>query len=127
MKAQVDQLTTMSETLQSAGFSQEQSNAVIKSVALAMEKFAVTPEILDDRIGKVMEEMRNQFAAQGEDIRAQREDIRTRGEDIKELQRSVVRLERSMVEHQRSTLRYMMLFTLLLLSAVVGSILTQIF
>ena len=120
MKAQIDQLTTMSETLQSAGFSQEQSNAVIKSVALAMEKFAVTPEILDDRIGKVMEEMRNQFAAQGEDIR-------TLGEDIKELQRSVVRLERSMVEHQRSTLRYMMLFTLLLLSAVVGSILTQIF
>ena len=109
MKAQVDQLNNMSETLESSGFTPRQSNAVIESVALAMETFAVTPEILDDRINRVV------------DI------IKEQAKDVKDLQRAVSRLEQtsidiqaSMLDHQRSMFRIMMVFVLALLATVLG-------
>ena len=102
LKAQVRQIETMSETLISAGFSKEKSNAVITSIALAMETFAVTPEVLDERIEKVMTVVR----AQGEDIRELKLDVA----DIKE---NMLRLERGM-------LRYMMVFTVLMLATLLG-------
>ena len=109
MKAQVDQLNNMSETLESSGFTPRQSNAVIESVALAMETFAVTPEILDDRINRVV------------DI------IKEQAKDVKDLQRAVSRMEQtsidiqaSMLDHQRSMFRIMMVFVLALLATVLG-------
>ena len=123
MKAQTEQLAKMSETLESSGFSRPQSNAVIESVALAMETFAVTPELLDDRVSKLddridtlREEMYALFAAQAG--------------DIKDLRQSVDRLNQTMFDFQQSVMRYMMVFTLLLLGAVVGlfgTIIGQIF
>ena len=116
MKAQVEQLAKMSETLESSGFPRPQANAVIESVALAMETFAVTPEILDDRIDGLREEMNAQFASQGE--------------DIKDLRKSVNRLEQNMLEFQRGTMRYMQAFLVLMLGAVVGmfgAIFSQLF
>ena len=102
LKAQVRQIETMSETLISTGFSKEKSNAVITSIALAMETFAVTPEVLDERIEKVMTVVR----AQGEDIRELKLDVA----DIKE---NMLRLECGM-------LRYMMVFTVLMLATLLG-------
>ena len=141
MKAQAEQLAKMSETLESAGFSRPKSNAVIESVALAMETFAVTPELLDDRFGKLddrfskldnridtlREEMYALFAAQREEMMAL---LAAQAGDIKDLRQSVDMLKQTMFDFQQSVMRYMMVFTLLLLGAVVGlfgTIIGQIF
>lgn len=141
LKAQLDRLNAMSETLESSGFSPQQSNAVIESVALAMETFAVTPEVLDQRIEKVLEEMRNQFASQNELFKTQNELIsgntelfktlsqivNGHGDEIKGLKQSVSRLEQTMLEmqenmvgHQRSMFRIMMVFVVLMLTSTMG-------
>ena len=134
MKAQTEQLAKMSETLESSGFSRPQSNAVIESVALAMETFAVTPELLDDRFSKLdnridtlREEMYALFAAQREEMMAL---LAAQAGDIKDLRQSVDMLKQTMFDFQQSVMRYMMVFTLLLLGAVVGlfgTIIGQIF
>ena len=123
VKTQVEQLAKMSETLESSGFTRPQANAVIESVALAMETFAVTPEILDDRIDGLREEMNARFAAQDKDIK----DIR---ESVNRLEQNMLEFQGSMLEHQRSTMRYMLAFLLLMLGAVVGmfgAIFSQLF
>ena len=123
MKAQVEQLAKMSETLESSGFPRPQANAVIESVALAMETFAVTPEILDDRIDGLRENMNAQFASQGEDIK----DVR---KSVNRLEKKVNGIEQNMLEFQRGTMRYMQAFLLLMLGAVVGmfgAIFSQLF
>ena len=102
MKAHVEQIEVMSETLESAGFSKEKSNAVIKSIALAMETFAVTPEMLDARIERVMEV------------------VRAQGRDIQELKVDVADLKQSMLRLERGMLRFMMVFTVLMLATSLG-------
>ena len=47
MKTQTEQLQHMSQTPTSAVFTRRQSNAVIEFVALAMQTFAIAPEMLD--------------------------------------------------------------------------------
>ena len=113
MKAQVEQLAEMSHTLESTGFNRPQSNAVIESVALAMETFAVTPEILDDRIDGLRQEMNAQFAAQGEEIK----DLR---KSVNRLEQNTLEFQQSMLGFQRGTIRYMLAFLVLMLGAVVG-------
>ena len=120
MKAQVDQLNHMSETLESSGFTPRQSNAVIESVALAMETFAVTPKLLEERLEQHTEQILRVIRAQGESIKVQ-------GEATRDLQRSVSRLEQasidlqaSMLDHQRSMFRIMMVFMVALLTTVLG-------
>ena len=123
LKAQVEQLAKMSETLERSGFPRPQANAVIESVALAMEAFAVTPEILDDRIDGLRENMNAQFASQGEDIK----DVR---KSVNRLEEKVNGIEQNMLEFQRGTMRYMQAFLLLMLGAVVGmfgAIFSQLF
>ena len=127
MKAQAEQLAKMSETLESAGFSRPQSNAVIESVALAMETFAVTPEILDARIDGLRDEMNAQFAAQGEDIKNLSKSVDRLEERVDRLEMKISAIEQSMlefqqrmIEFQRSTIRYMMAFLVLMLGAVLG-------
>lgn len=102
MKAHVGQIEVMSETLESAGLSKEKSNAVIKSIALAMETFAVTPEMLDERIDRVMEV------------------VRAQGRDIQELKVDVADLKQSMLRLERGMLRFMMVFTVLMLATSLG-------
>ena len=119
METQIEQVQLMSQTLESSGFSPQQSNAVIKSVALAMQTFAVTPEVLDQvldrRLGQLKTELkaeilaevpsRTDFKKQGDDIKERGRDIRDlnksmnrafekRDEEIKDLNKSVNRLER---------------------------------
>lgn len=113
MKTQVEQIAKMSHTLESAGFNRPQSNAVIESVALAMETFAVTPEILDDRIDGLREEMNAQFAAQGEQIN----DLR---KSVNRLEQNMLEFQQTMVGFQQGTIRYMLAFLVLMLGAVVG-------
>ncbi len=128
MKAQAEQLAKMSETLESSGFSRTQSNAVIESVALAMETFAVTPEILDDRIDGLREEMNAQFASQGEDIKDLRKTVNRLERNMLDFQERMLEFQQRMIEFQRSTIRYMLAFLVLMLGAVVamfGAIFSQ--
>ena len=127
----------MSETLESSGFGRPKSNAVIESVALAMETFAVKPEILDARIDGLRDEMNARFAAQDAEIeilgksvvrivdKVDRFDAR-----MSAIEQSTFGFQQRMIEFQRSTIRYMLAFLVLMLGAVVGmfgTFLTQLF
>lgn len=123
LKAQAEQLAKMPETLESSGFSRPQSNAVIESVALALEAFAVTPEILDARIDGLRDEMNARFAAQNEAI----ENL---SKSVDRLDARMSAIEESILEFQRSMMRYMVAFLVLMLGAVVGmfsAIVSQLF
>ncbi|MYJ96310.1 MAG: hypothetical protein F4053_12215 [Proteobacteria bacterium] len=137
MKAQAEQLAKMSDTLESSGFSRPQSNAVIESVALAMETFAVTPEILDARIDGLRDELNARFAAQDAEIETLGKSV-VRIEDkvdrfgarMSAIEQSMFEFQQRMIEFQRSTIRYMLAFLVLMLGAVVGmfgTFLTQLF
>lgn len=52
MQTEAETILKMSETLEGADFTSDQSKAFIESVALSMKTFAVTPELLDDRLAK---------------------------------------------------------------------------
>ena len=130
MKAQAEQLAKMSETLESSGFSRTQSNAVIESVALATETFAVTPEILDARIYGLRDEMNARFAAQDEEIRNLSKSVVRLEDKVDRLDARMSAIEQSMLEFQRSMIRYMLAFLVLMLGAVVGmfgAIVSQLF
>ena len=135
MKNQVDQINTMSKTLERSGLTEGQPTAIIETVALAMETFGVTPEILDDRLDKVMDFVREQIAevkAEGKeqvgDVKAQGKQqfeiimaqIKTWGDNMKSLQQSVDGLKEGMLDHQRSLFRIMMTFMVALLVAVLA-------
>ena len=75
MKNQLDQIKIMSNTLERSGFTEEQPVAIIETVAVAIETFGVTPEILDDRINRVMDFVREQVG----ELKAQIADVRTEG------------------------------------------------
>ena len=144
MKAQAEQIAKMSETLESAGFNRPQSNAVIESVALAMETFAVTPEMLDARIDGLRDEMNARFAAQDKKINSlsksvvRLEDKVDRLEDkvdrlksnISAIDQRMLEFQQRMIEFQRSAIRYMLAFLVLMLGAVVamfGTVFSQLF
>ena len=127
MKAHAEQLAKMSETLESSGFSRTQSNAVIESVAMAMETFAVTPEMLDERIDGLRDEMNAQFAAQGKEIKNLSKCVGRIEERVDRLEAKIsaidqrmMEFQQRMIEFQRSTIRYMLAFLVLMLGAVVG-------
>ena len=64
MQSEAEAILEMSETLESANFTRDQSDAFIQSVALAMKTFAVTPQVLDDRLEKQRREWREDLAEQ---------------------------------------------------------------
>ena len=111
METQIEQVQLMSQTLESSGFSPQQSNAVIKSVALAMQTFAVTPEVLDQvldrRLGQLKTELKTEILAE----------VPSR-EEFKDLNKSINRLERTMMESNRKTLFYSLGFSLALFGAL---------
>ena len=97
MEAQIEQVQQMSQTLESSGFSPQQSNAVIKSVALAMQTFAVTPEVLDQVLDRRLGQLKTEILAEvpsRADFNKQGDDIKEQGRDIKDLNKSMNRLER---------------------------------
>ena len=67
MQAEAETIHKMAETLESANFTRDQSDAFIQSVALAMKTFAVTPEVLDDRLGQLRRQWKQDFKEHKED------------------------------------------------------------
>ncbi len=113
MKAQAEQLRIMSETMTSSGFDQRQSNAVIESVALAMETFAVTPEVLETRLEKQTEHILTIVRVQGDDIKA----LKT---DMANLQTGMLNLQTGMLNHQRSMFRLMIAVMAIQIGTILG-------
>ena len=64
MQAEAETILKMSETLEGANFTSDQSKAFIESVALSMKTFAVTPELLDGRLDKHKKHTDGQFDEQ---------------------------------------------------------------
>ena len=95
MQAEAESILKMSETLESANFTRDQSDAFIQSTALAMKTFAVTPEILDDRLAK-------------------------HSHSIDELKGTIDELKNSMHELQRNALHYFLGFTLVTFAGLMG-------
>ena len=75
MQAEAETIHKMAETLESANFTRDQSDAFIQSVALAMKTFAVTPEILDDRLDNLSRELRREWK---QDFKEHKEDSNRR-------------------------------------------------
>ena len=61
MQAEAETIHKMAETLESANFTRDQSDAFIQSVALAMKTFAVTPKVLDNRLDNLSRELRREW------------------------------------------------------------------
>ena len=62
MKAQVEAVQRMTETLESSGIPRRQATAMVESVAQAMETFSVTPEILEAQFAKHRDEVSRVFS-----------------------------------------------------------------
>lgn len=97
MEAEVEAILKMSETLESSGFARDQSDAFIQSVALSMKTFAVTPDVLDDRLGKLNGELQRCFD-------------------------EIYKLREDMHALHRSQMRYLFAFTLVILAGLMGTL-----
>ena len=141
MKAQAEQLRIMSETMTSSGFDQRQSNAVIESVALAMETFAVTPEVLEARLEKQTKDILTVVKARDDDINALKSgmvnlqadmanlqtivanlqtNVANLQANVTSLQTNMVELQTGMLGFQRSMFRLMITVMAILLATVLG-------
>ena len=133
MHEEVETIREMSETLESANFGRDQSDAFIQSVALAMKTFAVTPKVLDDRLGELRREWKQDFSEYKSESnqRLDRMDNRLDQQQgaIDELKDSVGGLKDSIdglkdTTHslQRSLLGYLLGFTLVILAGLLGTL-----
>ena len=103
MRAETEAVFKMTETLESANFTPDQSKAVLESIALSMKTFAVTPELLD----KCFAEHRREWK-----------------QDLKEFKDEMIRQFDDVQELQRSLLRYFLGFTLVMLAGLMGALVT---
>ena len=134
MKAQAEQLRIMSETMTSSGFNQRRSNAVIESVAFAMETFAVTPEVLEARLEKQTKEILTVVKARDDDINALKSgmvnlqasmanlqtNVANLQANVTSLQANMMDLQTGMLGFQRSMFRLMITVMAILLATVLG-------
>ncbi len=115
MQAEAETILEMSETLQSANFTKDQSDAFIQSVALAMSTFAVTPELLDGRLANLRQEWKK-------DLTEQKATIDELKGTVDELKGNVDGLKDTMHDLRRSVLNYLLGFTLVILAGLVGTL-----
>ncbi len=148
MQAESQTLFEMSETFESANFTRDQSDAFIRSVALAMSTFAVTPKLLDDRLDKLRRELLREWQ---KDLTAHQDNSNQRFEQLdvrlaehkaesnrrfdnldqqfaeqkktfEELKDTVYELKDSMHDLKRSLLSYLLGFTLVILAGLMGAL-----
>ena len=99
MQSEAEAILEMSETLESANFTRDQSDAFIQSIALAMKTFAVTPQVLDDRLEKQRREWK---------------------EDLGPVNKNLAEQKNSIDELKRSLLNYLLGFTLAIFAGLMG-------
>ena len=125
----------MSETLESDDITRDQSDALIQSVALAMKSFAVTPELLDDRLNKLRRKWKQDIGEVTERLKERNENANRRFDDteqrldeIPKLRDAIDDLRNSMQELHRSVLfcfRGFMLVTFAGLMGILGIVLVS--
>ncbi len=103
----------MTETLESAQFTRDQSDAFIQSVALAMETFAVTPKVLDDRMDKLRGEWK-------QDMTDLKQETNHRFDGVDKRLDEIPKLREAIYELQRSQLRYFLGFTFVMFAGLMG-------
>lgn len=127
MQAELEAILKMSDTLESANFTGDQSDALMQSMALAMRTFAVTPEILDERLDNLRREWKQDLKGvnhrldgietrlDGIETRLAKQEKSTEGlkKDIEQLKVSMNRLERSL-------LRYFLAFVFTTFTGLIG-------
>ena len=106
MQAEAETIHKMSETLESANFTRDQSDAFIQSIALAMKTFAVTPEILDARLAEHKKDTNQRFD--------------NLDKQLGEQKKTVDELKISMHELQRNVMNYFLGFTLAIFAGLMG-------
>ena len=99
MQSKAEAILEMSETLESANFTRDQSDAFIQSIALAMKTFAITPQVLDDRLEKQRREWK---------------------EDLGQVNKNLAEQKNSIDELKRSLLNYLLGFTLAIFAGLMS-------
>ena len=124
MQSEAEAILEMSETLESANFTRDQSDAFIQSVALAMKTFAVTPEVLDDRLGKLRREWKQDLKEHKEDSNRRFDGLDARlGEHKNDSNQRFNNLDKRLddiQERQRTLLRYFLGFALAMFVGAMG-------
>ena len=151
MQAEAETIHKMAETLESANFTRDQSDAFIQSVALAMKTFAVTPKVLDNRLDDLSRELRREWkqdlagisnllkehkndsnrrfdgldARLGEhknDSNQRFNNLDKRLDEIPKLRDSIDELKNTTHDLQRSLLQYFLGFTLVILAGLLAAL-----
>ena len=133
MQAQVEQIDTVTEALEKSGFDEQQASALARAMGIIVQQVAVTPnmldELLDERLHQTKEEILLEVRAQGRKIKAHGRDIRDLKksmrhleEDMRALRDDMRSLFKDCESFQRTMLRFMMIFTLLMLTTSVGAL-----
>ena len=105
----------MSETLESSGMPSAQSQAVIESLALAMEGFSVTSEILEAQLAKERKETNRRF----DETDRRFDETDRRLDEIPELRKEIAKLSEATHEFQRTMMRYFIVFALAMFGALI--------
>ena len=119
MHEEVETIREMSETLESANFGRDQSDAFIQSVALAMKTFAVTPKVLDDRLGELRREWKQDF---GEFKKETNQRLDSMDRRLDQQQGTLDELKDTMHSLQRTLLGYLLGFTLVIGAGLLGTL-----
>ena len=123
MQSEAEAISQMSETLTGANFTRNQSDAFIGSMALAIKTFAVTPQVLDDRLDRLRQEWKHDFKVHKDELNrlldGHRQDTNLRIEDHRN---DTNRRLDGIQELQRSLLRYFIGFTLVMLAGLMGAL-----
>ena len=106
MQSEAEAILEMSETLESANFTRDQSDAFIQSVALAVNTFAVTPKVLDDRLEKQRGEWK--------------EDLGEVNKNLGEVNKNLAEQKNTIDELKCSLLNYLLGFTLATFAGLMG-------
>ena len=129
MQAQVEQIDTVTEALEKSGFDEQQASALARAMGIIVQQVAVTPNMLDERLHQTKEEILLEVRAQGRKIKAHGRDIRDLKksmrhleEDMRALRDDMRSLFKDCESFQRTMLRFMMIFTLLMLTTSVGAL-----
>ena len=71
MKRALQEISDMATSLEASGMDQQQAGATLKAIANSIERFAVTPEILEESLQALYERIKAENDRQFDDMRAE--------------------------------------------------------
>ena len=70
MKRALQEISDMATSLEASGMDRQQAEATLKAIANSIERFAVTPEILEESLQALYERIKAENDRQFDDMRA---------------------------------------------------------